>query len=215
MGSGVVLYEYEKHEKYEGYDEKVDAELGVVKIRRYHFDDEAFTHPLHSIRFDLDHPYELLIKSLLANKSLNSSGNGESSAQGSRPSKRSSSMPHYSSRRSSSLRVSSSLPAKGWMCDKGREEEKKEGLVRTENHHGGGGEEEEPAEPRPMDVDANEDYLQYLEELQCHPESSPLHGSPGFAQCPTDDSSVQLSDGRSHPSFNLFGVWSPAASPSQ
>ncbi|MED6175652.1 hypothetical protein PIB30_080415 [Stylosanthes scabra] len=38
-------------------------------------------------------------------------------------------------------------------------------------------EEEMPAIPRPMDVDAEEDYLQYLEELRHHPEYPSIHSS--------------------------------------
>ncbi|MED6210924.1 hypothetical protein PIB30_068685 [Stylosanthes scabra] len=48
-------------------------------------------------------------------------------------------------------------------------------------------EEEMLAIPRPMDVDADEDYLQYLEELQCHPEYSLVHSSQAFAQHPSND----------------------------
>ncbi|MED6138665.1 hypothetical protein PIB30_076514 [Stylosanthes scabra] len=59
MGSGIIFYEYEKREKFEDYDEKADAELGTIKIRRYHFDDESFVHPLHSVRFDPGRPYEI------------------------------------------------------------------------------------------------------------------------------------------------------------
>ncbi|MED6177310.1 hypothetical protein PIB30_097069 [Stylosanthes scabra] len=56
MGSGVIYYEHEKRKKFEDYDLKADAELGTFKIRRYHFDDESFVHPLHSVRFDPDSP---------------------------------------------------------------------------------------------------------------------------------------------------------------
>ncbi|MED6131084.1 hypothetical protein PIB30_006704 [Stylosanthes scabra] len=69
MGSGVIYYEYKKREKFEDY---ADAELGTFKIRRYHFDDESFIHPLHSVRFDLDRPYEILIETLMADKILTS-----------------------------------------------------------------------------------------------------------------------------------------------
>ncbi|MED6150259.1 hypothetical protein PIB30_070749, partial [Stylosanthes scabra] len=59
MGSGVIFYEYEKREKCEDFDMKADAELGTFKIRRYHFDDESFVHPLHSVRIGPDCPYEI------------------------------------------------------------------------------------------------------------------------------------------------------------
>ncbi|MED6173861.1 hypothetical protein PIB30_063607 [Stylosanthes scabra] len=54
MGSGVIYYEYEKRGKFEDFGMKADVELGTFKIRRYHLDDEAFVHPLHSVRIDPD-----------------------------------------------------------------------------------------------------------------------------------------------------------------
>ncbi|MED6223971.1 hypothetical protein PIB30_079362 [Stylosanthes scabra] len=48
-------------------------------------------------------------------------------------------------------------------------------------------EEEMLAIPRPMDVDADEDYLQYFQELRRHPEHSPVHRIQAFAQDPSDD----------------------------
>ncbi|MED6180656.1 hypothetical protein PIB30_012254 [Stylosanthes scabra] len=50
MGSGIIFYEYEKCEKFEDFNVRADAELGTFKARCYHFDDEAFVHPLHSVR---------------------------------------------------------------------------------------------------------------------------------------------------------------------
>ncbi|MED6185005.1 hypothetical protein PIB30_052872 [Stylosanthes scabra] len=64
------------------------------------------------IRFDPDRPYELPIKSLLANQPLNSLENGKSSTRGSHPSGRSSPTPHYSPKRSSSQCAPSSSPTK-------------------------------------------------------------------------------------------------------
>ncbi|MED6145764.1 hypothetical protein PIB30_028215 [Stylosanthes scabra] len=58
-----------------------------------------------------------------------------------------------------------------------------------------------------MDADTDEDYLQYLEELQRHPEYSPIHSSQAFAQRLSDDSPSHSSDARSQPSFDLSGVW--------
>ncbi|MED6176341.1 hypothetical protein PIB30_087265 [Stylosanthes scabra] len=154
MGSDVINYEYEKREKFEDYDLKGDAELGTFKIRRYHFDGESFVHPLHSVRFELDRPYEVPIEALMADQPLSSSEIGKSSARGSHPSRRSSPTPHYSPRglslsrqvpSSSSTKEASSfrcrvasktlgspksweliLPSKGWMCE-GDEEEKEIG----------------------------------------------------------------------------------------
>ncbi|MED6126841.1 hypothetical protein PIB30_082395, partial [Stylosanthes scabra] len=152
MGSGVIYYEYEKREKFEDYNLKADAELGTFKIRRYHFDDESFVHPLPSVIFDPDRPDEVSIEALMADQPLSSKG--KSSAQGSHHSRWSSPTLHYSPRMSSSTRqvvspspivVSSSLrrrvagkmlrppkswelipPSEGWMCE-GDEEEKENG----------------------------------------------------------------------------------------
>ncbi|MED6172306.1 hypothetical protein PIB30_048851 [Stylosanthes scabra] len=97
MGSGVIFYEYEKREKFEDYDMDADAELGTFKIRRYHFDEESFVHPLHSVRFDPDRPYEIPIEALMADKILSSSKDEKSSTGRSCSSRRPT--PHYSPRR--------------------------------------------------------------------------------------------------------------------
>ncbi|MED6162050.1 hypothetical protein PIB30_066699 [Stylosanthes scabra] len=89
MGSGVIYYEIEKREKYEDSDEKADSDLAIMKTRMSYFDDEPFIHPLHSVRFELDRPYELPIESLLALRRRDSS-------QGSSPSRRASPTPQYS-----------------------------------------------------------------------------------------------------------------------
>ncbi|MED6223735.1 hypothetical protein PIB30_076985 [Stylosanthes scabra] len=60
---------------------KADAELETFKIRRYHFDDESFVHSLHSVRLDPDCPYEILIKALMADQPLSSSGDRKSSTR--------------------------------------------------------------------------------------------------------------------------------------
>ncbi|MED6124184.1 hypothetical protein PIB30_056747 [Stylosanthes scabra] len=149
MGSGVIFYEYEKREKFEDFDMNTDAELGTFKIRRYHFDDESFVHPLHSVRFDPDRPYEIPIEALMADKILSASKSEKSSAERQRSSRRLSS--HYSPRTmpvaqrerstssvngtrsfhrgtgSSSVRKPRSweliLPFEGWMCDADDEKE--------------------------------------------------------------------------------------------
>ncbi|MED6116053.1 hypothetical protein PIB30_096501 [Stylosanthes scabra] len=96
MGNGVIYYEYEKCEKFEDYDMVADAELGTFKIRRYHLDDESFVHPLHSIRFDPDRPYEIPIEALMADKILSASKDEKSSTERPRSSRRPT--PHYSPR---------------------------------------------------------------------------------------------------------------------
>ncbi|MED6154405.1 hypothetical protein PIB30_112095, partial [Stylosanthes scabra] len=68
--------------------------------------------------------------------------------------------------------------------------------------------------PLPMDVDANEDYLQYLEELQRQPVYSPIHSSQAFAQHPSNDSQSQSSDVHSQPNYDFFSVLPPPLGPS-
>ncbi|MED6182705.1 hypothetical protein PIB30_031126, partial [Stylosanthes scabra] len=96
MGSGVIYNEYEKREKFEYYDMKADVELGTFRIRRYHFDDESFVHPLHSVRSDPDRPYEIPIEALMADKPLSTSRDGKSSTRRCRSSRCPAS--HYSPR---------------------------------------------------------------------------------------------------------------------
>ncbi|MED6210607.1 hypothetical protein PIB30_065715 [Stylosanthes scabra] len=113
MESGVIYYEYEKRKKFEDYDLKVDAELGTFKIRRHHFGGESFVHPLHSVRFDLDRPYEVPIEALMADQSLSSFGTGTSSTRGSHPARHLSPTLHYSPKGlSSTQRVPSSSSSK-------------------------------------------------------------------------------------------------------
>ncbi|MED6187614.1 hypothetical protein PIB30_078073 [Stylosanthes scabra] len=68
MGSGVIYYEYEKREKFEDSDVKADAELGMFRIRRCHFDDKFLVHPPQNVRFDPDRPYEIPIETLMEDR---------------------------------------------------------------------------------------------------------------------------------------------------
>ncbi|MED6113153.1 hypothetical protein PIB30_068179 [Stylosanthes scabra] len=128
IGSGVIYYEYEKREKFEDYDLKADVEIGTFKIRRYHFDDESFIHPLYSVRSDPDRPYEVPIEALMADQPLSSSDKGRTSARGS-----------HHSRRSLRRRVASKElsppkswelipPFEGWMCEGNKEEKEIGGM---------------------------------------------------------------------------------------
>ncbi|MED6199344.1 hypothetical protein PIB30_075082 [Stylosanthes scabra] len=92
----VVVRLREDNRRYEDFDERADSDLAIVKTRRYHFDDELFIHPLHSVRFDLDRPYELPIESLLALRCRDAPKEGDPSPQGSSPSRRASPTPQYS-----------------------------------------------------------------------------------------------------------------------
>ncbi|MED6225837.1 hypothetical protein PIB30_097533 [Stylosanthes scabra] len=196
MGSGIIYYEIEKCEKYEGSDERADLDLAVVKTPRYHFDDELFIHPLHSIRFDLDRSFELLVESLLPLKRRDPLKKKDSSPQELGPSRRASPTPQYSPLGPVIRLGSPSLPSKIVSPTQGQQghegakpsrvgnsfRHSRVGCARTimlwgieeEGKHEEEGEEKEdsggcpkedmPAIPQPMDVDANEDYLQYLED---------------------------------------------------
>ncbi|MED6173868.1 hypothetical protein PIB30_063685 [Stylosanthes scabra] len=231
MGSGVIYYEYEKREKFEDYDMKADTELGTFRIRRYHFDDESFVHPLHSLRFDPDLPYEIPIKALMADKILSASKDEKSSTERSRSSRRPTS--HYSprtmpvaqrERSTSSVKETRSFcrgmtgssvrkpriwelipPSEGWMCDaddkkeiRGMDPSEKEEsseedpeMEEEDPEEVGNPEDRVPATPSlPMDIDVEEDFQRYVEELGCAPEPSPLRSS----QASVPDEPVEAAD---------------------
>ncbi|MED6201734.1 hypothetical protein PIB30_098039 [Stylosanthes scabra] len=198
MGSGVIYYKYEKREKFEDYDMKADADLGTFKIRRYYFDNESFVHPLHSVRFDPDRPYEIPIEALMADKILSASKDKNSSAERPHSSRRPS--PHYSPRtmpvtqreRSTSSVKGTRSFRHGWMCDaddekeiggmdpseKGESSEEDSEMEEEDPEEAGNPEDRVPATPSlPMDIDAKEDFQRYVEELGHDPEPSPLHSS--------------------------------------
>ncbi|MED6132584.1 hypothetical protein PIB30_020411 [Stylosanthes scabra] len=214
MGSGVIYYEYDKREKFEDFDMKADAELGTFKIRRYHFDNKSFVHPLHNVRFDPDRPYEIPIEALMADKILSASKDEKSSTERSRSSRRPS--PHYSPRTmpvvqrerstssvngtrsfrrgtaSSSVRKprSSELiaPFEGWMCD--ADDEKEIGGI------------------DPLEKEESSEEDPEMEEE--HPEETvkPVPDEPVEAA----DRQSAIRDGSSH---DLSGVWqSQSLSPS-
>ncbi|MED6110683.1 hypothetical protein PIB30_045118 [Stylosanthes scabra] len=242
MGSGVIFYEYEKRENLEDHDMKADAELGTFKIRRYHFDGESFVHPLDSVWFDPDRLYEIPIEALMADKIVRASKSEESSAERQRSSRRPSphysprTMPVAQRERSTSSvkgtrsfrrgTASSSVrkprswelipPYEGWMCDA---DDKKEigGMDPSEKEESSEEdpemEEEYPATPSlPMDIDAEEDFQHYVEELGRAPEPSPLCNS----QASVPDEPVEAADRQSAsqdgPSYDLSGVWQPQSS---
>ncbi|MED6159364.1 hypothetical protein PIB30_041688 [Stylosanthes scabra] len=254
MGSGVIYYKYEKREKFEDYDMKADAELGTFNIRRYHFDDESFVHPLHIVRFDPDRPYEISIEALMADKILSSSKDVKSSTERSHSFRRPT--PHYSPRTmlvalrerfassvkgtrsfrrgtaSSSVRKPRSWelipPSEGWMCNADDEREigemepsvKKEEsseedpeMEEEESEEAGNPEDMIPATPSlPMDINAEEDYQCYIEELGRTPEPFPLRSS----QASVPDEPVEAADrqsvSRDGSSYNMSGVWQSQSS---
>ncbi|MED6126106.1 hypothetical protein PIB30_075154 [Stylosanthes scabra] len=253
MGIGVIHYEYEKREKFEDYDIKADAELGTFKIRHYHFDDESFVHPLHSVRFDPDRPYEIPIEALMADKILSASKSEKSSTKRQRSSRRPSS--HYSPRRmpvaqrersmssvngtrsfrrgttSNSVRKPRSWelipPSKGWMCDADDEKEiggmdpseKEESseedpeMEEEDPEEAGNPEDRVPATPSlPMDIDAEQDFQRYIQELGRAPEPSPLLSSQASVPDEPVEAVDRQSASRDGSSYNLSGVWQSQSS---
>ncbi|MED6209408.1 hypothetical protein PIB30_054351 [Stylosanthes scabra] len=231
MGSSVIYYDYEKCVKFEDYDMKADADLGTFKIRRYHFDNESFVHPLHSVRFDPDRPYEIPIEALMADKILSASKDEKSSAERPRSSRRPS--PYYSPRTmpvaqrerstssvkgtrsfrrgmaSSSVRKPRSWefipPSEGWMCD--ADDEKEIGGMDPSEKEESSDEDPEMEEEDPEEADAEEDFKRYVEELGRAPEPSPLRSS----QVSVPDEPVEAADRQSASrdgwSYDLSGVW--------
>ncbi|MED6120626.1 hypothetical protein PIB30_022597 [Stylosanthes scabra] len=232
MGSGVIYYEYEKREKFEDYDMKADAELGTFKIRRYHFDDESFVHHLHSVRFDPDRPYEIPIEALMADKILSAYRDKKSCTERPRSSRRPSL--HYSprtmpvaqrERSTSSIKgtrsfrhgtTSTSVRKPGsWeliasseslMCD--ADDEKEIGRMDPSIKEESSEEDPIPATPSlPMDIDAEEDFQRYMEELGRAPEPSPLRSSQASVPDEPVEAAGQQSVSRDDSSYNLSGVW--------
>ncbi|MED6120342.1 hypothetical protein PIB30_020022 [Stylosanthes scabra] len=247
---------------------KADAELGTFKIRHYHFDDESFIHPLHSVRFDPDRLYEIPIEALMVDKVLSSSKDEKSSTRRSRSSRRPT--PLYSPKgmpstqrvcstssakgtssfcygmACSSLRKPRSweliLPSEGWMCEgddekeiggmdlsvkketsseEDPEEEKDLEEEEEEEEEEESKEEEDPEEEilallsLPMDIDATEDYLRFIEDLERCSEPSPLRCSQASIPDSSREAYDRQSDGHNASSYDLSGVWqAPSLGPS-
>ncbi|MED6169969.1 hypothetical protein PIB30_026151 [Stylosanthes scabra] len=69
-------------------------------------------------------------------------------------------------------------------------------------------EEEIPASPSlPMDINATEDYLHFIEDLERHPEPSPLRSSQASVPDSPREASDRQSDGHNASSYDLSGVW--------
>ncbi|MED6122640.1 hypothetical protein PIB30_041663 [Stylosanthes scabra] len=214
MGSGVIFYEYEKRKEFEDHDMRADAELGIFKIRRYHFDNEFFVHSLHSVRFDPDRPYEIPIEALMADKIANASKSEEFYAVRRRPSRRPS--PRYSPR---------TMPvAQRWMCDaddekeiggmdpseKGESSEEDPEIEEEYPEEAGNPEDRVPATPSlPMDIDAEEDFQRYVEELGRALEPSTIRSSQAFVPDEPVEAADRQSASRDGPSYDVSGVWTP------
>ncbi|MED6199559.1 hypothetical protein PIB30_077054 [Stylosanthes scabra] len=174
MGSGIIYYEYGKREKFEDYDLRADAELGTFKIRRYHFDDESFVHPLHSVRFDPDRPWS----GPMPHYSPRMSSSTRRVVSPS-PTVVSSSLHHRVAgkmlRPPRSWELSS--PSEGWMC-KGDEEEKEIGGMKPSV------EKEEASEKEEEEEDPKED--QEEEEEEEEEEEDPEEEVPASTSLPID-----------------------------
>ncbi|MED6146503.1 hypothetical protein PIB30_035012 [Stylosanthes scabra] len=121
-------------------------------------------------------------------------------------------------------------PSEGWMCDaddekeigrmdpseKGESSEEDPEMEKGDPEEAGNPEDRIPATPfLPMDIDAEEDFQHYIEELGRAPEPSPLRSS----QASVPDEPVEATDRRSAsrdgPSYDLSGVGqSQSSSPS-
>ncbi|MED6149711.1 hypothetical protein PIB30_065130 [Stylosanthes scabra] len=225
MGSGVIYYEYEKCEKFEDYDMKVDAELGIFKIRRYHFDDESFVHPLHSVRFDPDRSYEIPIEALMADKIRSASKDEKSSTE--KPRCLDVLRRTTLRERCHSVRKPRSweliAPSEGWMCDaddvkeiggmdssvkKGESSEEDPEMEEEDPEEASNPEDRVPATPSlPMDIDAEEDFQRYIEELGRAPEPSPLRSIQAYVPDDPVETADQQSVSRDGSSYNVLGVW--------
>ncbi|MED6187309.1 hypothetical protein PIB30_075174 [Stylosanthes scabra] len=115
-------------------------------------------------------------------------------------------------------------PSEGWMCDADDEKEiggmdpsekgesSEEDLEMEEEYleEAGNPEDRVPATPSlPMDIDAEEDFQRYVEELGCALEPSPLRSS----QTSVPDEPVEVADrqsaSRDGPSYDVSRVWPP------
>ncbi|MED6125118.1 hypothetical protein PIB30_065602 [Stylosanthes scabra] len=116
------------------------------------------------------------------------------------------------------------LPSEGWMCDaddekevggtdpseKGESSEEDPEMEEEYPEEAGNPEDRVPATPSlPMDIDAEEDFQRYVEELGRAPEPSPLHSS----QASVPDEPVEVADRQSAShdgsSYDVSGVWPP------
>ncbi|MED6146995.1 hypothetical protein PIB30_039953 [Stylosanthes scabra] len=188
------------------------------------------------VRFDPDRPYEIPIKALMADQVLSSSKDEKSSTIKSRSSRLQCRNTLQEECRLLSVKPRSwelISPFEGWMCGRDDEKEiggmepsvKKEASSEEDPEEGDHEEEEEesedeedsekgiPASPSlPMDINADEDYLCYIEELGRRPEPSPPCSSQASVPDTPTEASDPQSDGHNASSYDLFGVWQPPSS---
>ncbi|MED6148301.1 hypothetical protein PIB30_051875 [Stylosanthes scabra] len=229
MGSGVIFYEYEKREKFEDYDMEAGAELGTFKIRRYHFDDESFGREV--IYREISFVQASYAHYSSRRMPVTQRERSKSSVKGTRS--------FRCGATSSSLRKPRSweliLPSEGWMCNTDDKKEiggmepfvKNEESSEEDPKEDPDEEEEEPEEEDnpedgipatpslPMDIDAEEDYQRYIEELGRVPEHSPLRSSQASVPDVPVEASNRQAVSHDGSSYNLSEVWqSQSSSPS-
>ncbi|MED6185545.1 hypothetical protein PIB30_058140 [Stylosanthes scabra] len=126
-------------------------------------------------------------------------------------------------------------PSEGWMCD--GDDEKETGGMQTSVTNDESSEEDPEEDPKeeeedpeeednpedwipatpslPMDIDAKDGYLHYIEELEHPPEPSPLRSSQAFVPDVPVEAVDRQTDSCNGSSYELSGVWqSPSSSPS-
>ncbi|MED6148354.1 hypothetical protein PIB30_052492 [Stylosanthes scabra] len=115
-------------------------------------------------------------------------------------------------------------PSEGWMCDaddekeigamdpsdKGESSEEDPEMEEEYPEEAGNPEDRVPATPSlPMDIDAEEDFQRYVEELGRAPEPSPLPSSQASAPDEPVEAADRQSASRDGPSYDASGVWPP------
>ncbi|MED6172307.1 hypothetical protein PIB30_048852 [Stylosanthes scabra] len=118
----------------------------------------------------------------------------------------------------------------GWICDGDDEKEiggMEPSVQKEESSEEDPEEEEDPKEEEdheeeipassslPMDIDADEDYLRFIEELEHRPEHCPLRISQASVQASPEEASDRQSNGHNASSYDLSRVWqAPSSGPS-
>ncbi|MED6212974.1 hypothetical protein PIB30_088749 [Stylosanthes scabra] len=186
-------------------------------IWMYHFDDEPFIHPLHSVRFDPDRPYELPIESLLALRHRDSSKGKDPSPQRFGPSRRASPALQYSplspvSQLGSPPSFSKMVPptqdlegarplkswelippSEGWMCEVDEAEGKEvSGGISARVDEAKGIEEEDKKDEEGKEEDPEEDPSE--EEMPAIPRAMDMDADKGYLQ--------YLEELRRHPEYS-------------
>ncbi|MED6210891.1 hypothetical protein PIB30_068370 [Stylosanthes scabra] len=115
-------------------------------------------------------------------------------------------------------------PSKSWMCDaddekeiggmdpseKGKSSEEDPEMEGEYLEEAGNPEDRVPATPSlPMDIDAEEDFQRYVEELGRVPEPSPFRSSQASVPDEPVEAADRQSASRDGPSYDASGVWPP------